>query len=70
MQQFVVGSFRPTLHVKLESMTLAIRLAFGVFNLGGFMIHVKNFFRKLCTIIFVRPLNCSTFGLLLFCSHM
>jgi hypothetical protein len=41
MQQFVVGSFCPTLHVKLESMTLATSLAFGVFNLGGFMIHVK-----------------------------
>jgi hypothetical protein len=30
MQQFVVDSFCPTLHVKLKSMSLATNLAFGV----------------------------------------
>jgi hypothetical protein len=61
------------LHVKLEFMNLGTGLAFDIFNWergGGVHESCNNFFPKLCTMIFFHPLNCSTFGLILFCLYM
>lgn len=41
MRQFVVSGSHSTLHVKLEYTNLATSLTFGIFNQGGFMIHVR-----------------------------